>query len=60
MNVFALLMATCAWGILFLQALHMTNYETAAIWFFFAGVAQWVAGVVFKPAYKEMKGYFSD
>lgn len=58
MNAFVLLMAFCAWALLFLQGLHMTDSTTAALWFFFAGVAQWVCGVTFRGAYQELKGYY--
>lgn len=58
MNLSIILMATAMWLLLFLQGLHSVPDLGYAPWFFFgAGVAQWVAGVVFVDAMRELKAY---
>lgn len=52
MNLLVLLLGTCAWGLLFLQALH-TSPQYAPALFFASGVAQWVCGVAFSDWWRK-------
>jgi len=56
MNTGTILLASACWGLLFLQGLSSPP-EVAPFFFLASGVAQWVAGVTFVGAYREVKGW---
>jgi len=59
MNIGIISLASCCWGLLFLQGLHASPNDVAPWFFFGAGIAQWVAGVTFVGAYRELKDWLN-